>query len=133
MSEDSNGAFTKRSVLRTTGTALAASVGVTGLGSAECGPPSYCCDDYDEPDCADIPWFCGGECVQTTEEAEAYSICPFDAVSHETYIEAGRTGFVGDTCSDGCYNAVKADFDCSGTWWVRANDVKEVSDSYCLC
>lgn len=133
MSENTNATITRRNAIQATGAAFAVGVGATGLASAECSPPDHCCDEYDEPACSEIPWFCLNECVVTTEEAEAYDECPFDALSHATYVQKGRAGFVMETCTDSgnCHQGVKVDF-CGEVLWIRSNDLKK--DTYaCTC
>jgi hypothetical protein len=134
MPENTEPTLTKRSVIEAAGAALAVGVGSTGLASAECTAPDHCCDEWDEPDCDEIPWFCLNECVVTAEEAEAYNRCPFDAVSHQTYIQKGRAGFVMERCTSSgeCHQAVKVDF-CGDVWWIRSNDLASTADSDCVC
>lgn len=86
-----------------------------------------------ESDCDIWHRFCTSDfCVQTDERAEAYSRCPFDAVSHEAYIEEGQAGQIADICysNSECFQAVKVDF-CGDTWWIRSDDL--VASSGCFC
>lgn len=135
MSDQAEPELTKRSVVKAAGAALAAGVGAAGTATAHCEcdqAPEHCCDT--SGCCDDADRFCGMTCVATTADAKAYDRCPFDAQSHVTYLNEGRTTFVGMTCtSDGdCYQAVKGDF-CGETWWVRSSDLKKVPDSECTC
>lgn len=158
MSEDTETAITKRSVLRVAGTALAAGVGMTGAGSAHttcsevsCSCEMDCdasddgcqiagcetCDDdehYTEDECTVWRRFCEDEvfCLETSEEAEAYSKCPFDALSHDTTIASGTTGNIQDVCYDSseCLQAIKVDF-CGDVWWIKSDDLVESSSCFC--
>jgi hypothetical protein len=115
-----NKPVSSRAVLRATGGAVAASVGAAGSASAHC----YSCDEVEGK-------FCSGECVVTTTTANAYDICPFDAMSLVTYVDPGRTGFVWETCEDGCDQAVKVRFGCEDTWWLYPSDLDEAYDCTC--
>lgn len=74
-------------------------------------------------------------CYVTTKEARAYDICPPDAMSHVTYVDEGKAGFIMDSCSDtqdNCYYQIN--FECEELWWVHGTAIAIADDQgACTC
>lgn len=98
--------LSRRTVLRTVGTAIAASVGTAGSASA-------------------VPY-----CTIAETTTAAYIDCP--GKRHLAYVEEGAIGHVMARCTDDSGNEwAEIRWNCEETWTVSTDDITTTTGCYC--